>query len=87
MLGCVQRIGDRGVGKHDHELFTAVTRAAIDLAGRVAHDLRDHLQHFVAGWMSERIVVLLEVIDVAHQYREEVLALLEPRHLVVETLH
>src|SRR5439155_14255774 len=69
------------------DFLTAVARAAVDLACGVAHDFGDRLQHFVAGWMPECVVVLLEVIDVAHQYGEAAVIFLEPRNLVVETLH
>ena len=87
MFRGIQRVRRGGVGKNYDEFFTAVTRAAIGFAGRVAHDLRDRLQHLVARGVAECVVVLLEVIDISDQNREAALVLSEAGHFVVEPLH
>ena len=61
-----------GVGRlrhpnlHDGELVAAHAGDRVGLAHQRAQPIGDHLQELVAGGMAERVVDVLEVVEVEH---------------------
>ena len=65
-----QRAVDVGRRQHDRELVAAQPGDGVDAAQQPAHARRDTLQHAIAGLMSERVVDLLEPVEIQQQQRE-----------------
>ena len=65
-----QRAVEIGERQQDGELVAAEPRDGVGLAQRRAEPRGDALQHAVAGMMSERVVDLLEAVQIEQQQRE-----------------
>jgi hypothetical protein len=61
---------DVGCRQHDRELVAAQSGDGVHAAQQPAHARRDTLQHVIAGLMSERVVDLLEPVEIQQQQRE-----------------
>ncbi len=61
---------DVGGRQHHRELIAAEPRDRIGRAQRVAQARRHFLQHLIAGVMPERVVDLLEAIEIEQQHGE-----------------
>ena len=57
------------LGEHD-EFVAAEARGGVGRADRVGDPLRHDLQHFVAAHMAERVVDVLEPVEVDEQHGE-----------------
>ena len=57
-------------GEHDRELVTAEARQRVALAQRHLQPRPDLAQHLVAGVVAERVVELLEAVEVDQQQRD-----------------
>ena len=83
LLGGEQRAVEVGERQEDGELVAAEPRHGVGLAQRRAQPRRDALQDAVAGMVAERVVDLLEAVQVEQQQRERaVLAVGDARRLV-----
>ena len=74
-----QLLGDRGrvgrlrhFGEQDQELVAAVAADRVGFAHRRRQALRGQLEHLVADRVAERVVDLLEVVEVQEQQRDGV---------------
>jgi len=56
--------------KHERELLAAQPRGQVGLARALAQQLREALQHAVAGLVAERVVDALEVVEIADEQRD-----------------
>jgi hypothetical protein len=65
-----QRTVHLGHRQDDRELVAAETRHGVGLAQHAAHPRRHTRQHAVAGVMAERVVDLLEAVQVEDQQRQ-----------------
>src|SRR5262249_54542708 len=74
-LGSDSRAGLRRLSKRDDEFLTAPSRDEVALARDAREDTRDSLENRVPGVVAERVVDLLEVVDVEeeHAHRKELL--------------
>ncbi len=59
------RVGNRALGDHEDELFTAVARRDVVGAQAVAHHAGEETQCPIAGVVPVDVVELLEVVEVA----------------------
>ena len=65
-----QRAVDIGRRQHDGELVAAQPRHGIDASQQPADARGDVLQHAIAGVMAQRIVDLLEAVEIQQQQRQ-----------------
>ena len=70
----VDVLAGAGAGQDHDELVAAEPDAQVGRAAGVAHALRGHDQHVVAGGMAERVVDLLEAVEVELQHGEPLAA-------------
>ena len=66
----VDVLGAAGAIEDHHEFVAAKARAQIRRAAGIAHALRGDDQHIVAGGMAERVVDLLEPVEVELDHRQ-----------------
>ena len=60
------------MGQDDDELVAPVAGDRVDLAEFLAQQRRDRLEHLVADEVSERVIDVLEAVDIEHDDAEEV---------------
>jgi len=73
---------DRGIehrtGQYEQELLSAVASDAVDFARLGLQEVRELLEHGVAGLVAVVVVYALELVDVAHDKRD---GLVEPHRM------
>ena len=80
------RIGGlRDADLHDRKLVATHARDRVRLPHQRAQPFGDHLQQLVAGGMAERVVDVLEVVEI-EQVRRHFLAALGPGERLLEPL-
>jgi hypothetical protein len=72
LLGRGERLGGDGVGHDEQELLPAEAAEDVVLAHGLVYEPGELLQQLVAGEMAVRVVVVLEVVDVEQEHREQV---------------
>src|SRR5207302_8126196 len=80
------RSGIRSLVEDQRELFAAVTRADVRLAGAGQEDLRQLREHGIAIQVAVGVVDLLEVVEVDHQEGDRVVMAARPLHLLQKSL-
>ncbi len=63
------RVGCVGLRQQDRELVAAEPREHVGLAHAAGKQLGDPDDHIIAGLVAERVVDVLEVVQVEHQQR------------------
>ncbi|KQW97190.1 hypothetical protein ASC94_10405 [Massilia sp. Root418] len=72
-----QREAQRGLfDQHQHELVAAQARHGVAVAHRGLQPARHQPEHFVAGLVAQRVVDLLELVQVHQQHRHQCLVAL-----------
>ena len=74
LIGDADRGAQRRLGERDGEFLAAVARGDVLTPDDLLHRNGNEAQDLIAGEMSEPIVESLEVIDVAHQQSERLVA-------------
>ena len=88
MMRCASAVASAGcamVDLHDGELVAAHARDGVGLAHQRAQPVGHHLQQLVAGGMAQRVVDVLEVVEVEQVDRHH-LAALDARERLLEPL-
>jgi hypothetical protein len=83
-LGDLERLLGRRLGQEDRELFAAETRGDVVVAQLGAEDLRDSLQHRVAGKVAVVVVDVAEQVEVGHDQGQRALEALGAPELLLQ---
>jgi hypothetical protein len=75
-----------GPGQDQRELVAAEPRHRVDVAERAAQARRDELEHAIAGVVPQRVVDLLEPIEIHHEQRERLAGAMRAEHGLLETI-
>jgi hypothetical protein len=73
------------LGEHD-ELVTAQARDGVGVANRLRKPPGEGLQHFVAGKVAERVVDVLEPVEIDEEQRDGAIVAPRERDRVIESL-
>ena len=79
-----ERSGARTVGKHDGKLLASVAGNQVDIAHAARQRARDLSEHFVAGYVPEGVVDVLEVVNVDQRHRQRLFGPYRSRHFPAE---
>ena len=85
-FGNREGVDARAVGQQHDELVAAVPGGEVARLGVADHRAGDLAEHGVTGLVADRVVHVLEVIDVEHDEREGRLPPVRARHLALERL-
>src|SRR5215210_6415066 len=64
----LQRTLSHRIGQQHGKLFSTVASGAVHGSSGTEQDLSHLPEHFIAGWVTEGIIVLLEFVHVCHEH-------------------